>query len=175
MSLKDDYLDSAIFEFRRYKALGEASFAQLDEEDILWKHGANDNNIALIVKHLSGNMLSRWTNFLTEDGEKSWRDRENEFKEPYTSKKEMLLAWEKGWTCLFAALDTIDEDHFDTPIRIRNEEHTPIQAINRQLAHYANHVGQIVLLAKMIRGAAWQSPSIPRGGSEKFNRDKFGA
>lgn len=87
MSLKDDYLDSAIFEFRRYKALGEASFAQLDEEDILWKHGANDNNIALIVKHLSGNMLSRWTNFLTEDGEKSWRDRENEFKEPYTSKK----------------------------------------------------------------------------------------
>ncbi|SHJ83508.1 DUF1572 family protein [Pseudozobellia thermophila] len=175
MNFVDNYLDSVIFEFHRYKALGDKSFAQLGEADILWKHGANDNNIALIVKHLSGNMLSRWTRFLTEDGEKSWRHRENEFEHPYATKKEMLLAWEKGWACLFEALGSIDGNNFETRIKIRNEEHTLIEAINRQLAHYANHVGQIVLLAKMIKGDAWQSLSIPRGGSEKFNRDAFGA
>ncbi len=118
-------------------------------------------------------MLSRWTNFLTEDGEKVWRNREGEFENPPQSKSEMLAAWEKGWGCLFNALNTINLDNFDTHIKIRNEEHTIIEAVNRQLAHYANHVGQIVLLGKMIKGDDWVSLSIPKGGSERFNAERF--
>ncbi len=120
-----------------------------------------------------GNMLSRWTNFLTEDGEKTWRNREEEFKDPYSSKSEMIQAWEKGWQCLFNALNTIDKDNFDSKIKIRNEAHTVYEAVNRQLAHYANHVGQIVFIGRMIKGNEWVSLSIPKGGSEEFNQEKF--
>ena len=174
MNFFENYLKSVVFEFRRYKTLGDKSFAQLEEDEILWRKGSDDNSISQIVKHLSGNMLSRWTNFLTEDGEKPWRNREQEFQQPYSSKQEMMVAWEKGWTCLFNALESISEQDYNRLLKIRNEEHTIIEAINRQLAHYANHIGQIVLLAKMIKGTSWQSPSIPKGGSEDFNKQKFG-
>lgn len=150
------------------------TFAQLSEKELLWQYGEEDNSIAQIVKHLSGNMLSRWTNFLTEDGEKTWRNREQEFVNPPSSKKEVIEVWEKGWNRLFDALNSIDDSNFDSKIRIRNEPHTIVEAINRQLAHYANHVGQIVLLGKMLKGQDWVSLSIPKGGSEAFNNDKFG-
>lgn len=153
--------------------MGDKTFAQLYDEDIHWKYNEGDNSIALIVKHMSGNMLSRWTNFLTEDGEKAWRNRETEFEHPPKSKTEMLAAWEKGWQCLFDALAAINADNFDTYIKIRNEEHTMVEAVNRQLAHYANHVGQIVLLGKMIKGGEWASLSIPKGATGQFNADKF--
>ncbi|MDC6367037.1 MULTISPECIES: DUF1572 family protein [Flavobacteriaceae] len=173
MNFEENYLSNVKFEFHRYKTMGDKTFAQLSEEDIYWKYQETDNSIAIIVKHMVGNMLSRWTNFLTEDGEKSWRNRENEFLGPFASKTEMLSAWEKGWTCLFNALENVKSSNFETKIKIRNEEHTIIEAVNRQLAHYSSHVGQIVLLGKMIKGSGWKSLSIPKGGSEAFNKKMF--
>lgn len=172
MDFVKNYLDSSRFEFRRYKTLGDKTFAQLGESDILWKYQEEDNSISQIVKHISGNMLSRWTNFLSEDGEKPWRHRDTEFEEPFTTKTEMIAAWEKGWQCFFDAIDSINSDDFNSLVKIRNEEHTIVEAVNRQLAHYANHVGQIVLLGKMIKGDSWASLSIPKGESEVFNKEK---
>lgn len=173
MDFDKNYLNSVLFEFRRYKGMGDKTFAQLNESHILWKYREEDNSISQIVKHLAGNMLSRWTNFLTEDGEKSWRHRDTEFENPYTTKSEMIAAWEKGWECLFEALTTLDSVNFNSHIKIRNEKHTLIEAVNRQLAHYASHVGQIVLIGKMIKGENWISLSIPKGQSAAFNKDKF--
>ena len=173
MDFVNNYLDSSRFEFCRYKTLGDKTFAQLGESDILWKYQDEDNSISQIVKHISGNMLSRWTNFLSEDGEKPWRHRDTEFEEPFTTKTEMIAAWEKGWQCLFDAIASINSDNFNRLIKIRNEEHTIAEAVNRQLAHYANHVGQIVLLGKMIKGDRWVSLSVPKGESEVFNKEKF--
>ena len=175
MNFRENYLESALFEFRRYKTLGDKTFVQLSDEEIHWKHNDSDNSIALIVKHLVGNMLSRWTNFLTEDGEKSWRNRESEFVNPAITKKEIIDSWEKGWQCLFDALNGIDESNFGNQIVIRGQAHTIPQAINRQLAHYANHVGQIVFIGKMIRGQDWISPSIAKGNSQAFNDMMFGS
>lgn len=174
MSIVNDYLESAIFEFKRYKSLGDKTFEQLSDEEIHWRYSDQDNSIAIIVKHLAGNMLSRWTNFLTEDGEKSWRNREAEFEDTFTTKKAMVSSWEKGWKCLFDALSQIDAENFGTRIKIRNEEHSVPAAINRQLGHYAGHVGQIVFLGKMIKGKDWKSLSIPKGESEAFNKKMFG-
>ncbi|KQC29450.1 DUF1572 family protein [Flagellimonas eckloniae] len=174
MSFQENYIENIQFEFNRYKVMGDKTFAQLSDEDILWKYSETGNSIAIIVKHMAGNMLSRWTNFLTEDGEKPWRNREVEFEKPYTSKAEMITAWERGWKCLFDALGDIDHSNFDSKIKIRNEEHSIIEAINRQLAHYCSHVGQIVFMGKMIKGTNWISLSIPKGDSEKFNKKMFG-
>ena len=174
MNFQENYLKSVRKEFSRYKSMGEKTFDQLTDEEIHWKYVDSDNSIAIIVKHIVGNMLSRWTNFLTEDGEKTWRNRETEFEAPYASKSEMLNAWEKGWNCLFAALDNIDSSNFDSKIKIRNEDHSIVEAVNRQLAHYPSHVGQIVFLGKMIKGADWASLSIPKGQSEAFNKKMFG-
>ncbi len=168
-----NYIKSVRFEFERYKALGDKTFEQLSEKDIHWTLNVEDNSIALIVKHLTGNMLSRWTNFLTEDGEKFWRNRENEFSNPYTDKAEMLANWNLGWDCLFKALDQVNDSNFNTIIKIRNENHTIVEALNRQLAHYSGHVGQIVLLGKICKGIDWKSLSIPKGGSQAFNDKKF--
>lgn len=165
----DNYLQSVQFEFQRYKALGDKTIYQLSEKQLHWQFQETDNSIALIVKHVVGNMLSRWTNFLTEDGEKRWRNRESEFTNPPKSKQEIIAYWKKGWNCLFEALHSIDKSNFDSVIYIRGEAHTIIEALNRQLAHYANHVGQIVLLGKMIKGINWVSLSIPKGESNNFN------
>ena len=173
MNYQENYIMSAVAEFERYKVLGDKTFVQLEEKDIHWTFSEIDNSVAIIVKHMVGNMLSRWTNFLTEDGEKAWRNRETEFKDAYASKPEMIKAWEKGWKCLFDALASINANNFDSKIKIRNEAHTIFEAVNRQLAHYANHVGQIVFIGKMIKKSEWVSLSIAKGKSDDFNRQKF--
>ena len=173
MSFEGNYIKNVIFEFERYKTLGDKTFLQLTEKELHWSYSSTDNSIAIIVKHIAGNMLSRWTNFLTEDGEKQWRNRENEFKNPPKTKASIIELWEDGWNCLFYALENIKEANFNSKIKIRNEPHTIVEAINRQLAHYSNHVGQVVLLGKMIKGKDWVSLSIPKGESEIFNKEKF--
>ncbi len=174
MNFQENYLQSVRSEFHRYKSMGENTFNQLTEEEIHWRSTETDNSIAIIVKHIVGNMLSRWTNFLVEDGEKTWREREMEFEAPYTSKSKMLVSWEKGWNCLFDALDGIDNSNFNCKVKIRNEDHTIVEAINRQLAHYPSHIGQIVFLGKTIKGQDWISLSIPKGESVAFNKRMFG-
>nr|WP_321413825.1 DUF1572 family protein [uncultured Allomuricauda sp.] len=174
MNFQENYLASVKFEFQRYKTMGDKTFAQIGDADIHWKYAETDNSIAIIVKHMVGNMLSRWTNFLTEDGEKSWRERDMEFEASYTSKSEMITAWEKGWKCLFDALSQIDSTNFQNRITIRGEEHSILEAVNRQLAHYANHVGQIVFIGRMVKGTDWTSLSIPKGASGAFNKKMFG-
>lgn len=175
MSFSKNFIESAVSEFRRYKTLGDKTFTQLSDKDIHWQNGDYDNSIAIIVKHLSGNMLSRWTNFLTKDGEKTWRNRDTEFEESPTTKAEMIVIWEKGWNCLFDAMDTVTEENFNQKIKIRNENHSIIEAVHRQLAHYAGHIGQIIYIGRMIKGKNWQSLSIPKGGSVDFNKKMFGA
>lgn len=167
------FLESAIKLFRYYKKLGEGAIAQLTDGEALRKPNDASNSIALIVHHLSGNMLSRWTDFLTSDGEKSWRNRESEFDDAYTNKTVMMDAWEKGWSCLFAALESLKPDDLSKIIYIRNEGQTVLEAIQRQLAHYPHHVGQILFQAKVIKGDSFKSLSIPKGNSEVFNKEKF--
>ncbi len=168
-----NFLESSGKLFRYYKSLGEKAIAQLNDEQINARPNAASNSIALIVHHLSGNMLSRFTDFLTADGEKSWRNREAEFAEGYTTKAEMLVAWEKGWSCLFAALDALQPADLTRLIYIRNEGQTVVEAIQRQLAHYSSHVGQILFQAKALVGDDFQSLSIARGTSDQFNKEKF--
>lgn len=168
-----NYLESIRKQFQYYKLLGDKTFAQLEEKDIFWKQNSASNSIAIIVKHLWGNMRSRWTDFFTSDGEKEWRHRDQEFVEDIKSKEELLTKWEEGWNCLFAALDSVNEENFDTTIYIRNMGHTIVEAINRQFAHYSYHVGQIVFIGTMIKGKEWQSLSIPKGQSVAYNKGKF--
>ena len=145
---------------------------QLTDEELFWQQNAETNSVATIVKHLWGNMRSRWTDFLTTDGEKAWRDREAEFDNDVRTRETMLALWEEGWACLFSALDALTDDDLGRIIHIRNEGHTVQEALHRQLAHYAYHVGQIVLLARAFTGSAWTSLSIPRGKSTDFNAQK---
>lgn len=169
----ENYLQSIKKQFEYYKLLGEKTFAQLAEADLFWQYNPESNSIAIIVNHLWGNMRSRWTDFLTADGEKEWRNRDREFEDEIKSRGELLDKWNEGWACLFTALDTINAENFDTTVYIRNQGHSIVGAINRQLCHYAYHVGQIVLIGKMIKGAEWESLSIPKGRSAAFNREKF--
>lgn len=168
-----DYLDSVKKQFEYYKMLGDKTFAQLSEEELFWQFNEESNNIATIVKHLSGNMLSRWTDFLTSDGEKDWRDRDTEFENYDTSKEDIIDKWEKGWSCLFNTLNSLNINDLDKIIYIRNQGHTVVEAINRQLAHYPYHIGQIVFLGKMMCDENWISLSVPKGGSKGFNTEKF--
>ncbi len=168
-----NYLESALAQFRYYKMLGDKSMAQLEDEALFWSAGEEGNSIAVIVKHLWGKMLSRWTDFLTSDGEKEWRNREGEFEADIKDRAELLEKWEAGWACLFAAIDSVEASNYDQVIYIRNQGHTITEAMNRQLCHYAYHVGQMVFLAKMQKGDAWESLSIPRGGSKAYNAEKF--
>lgn len=170
----NSYLKSVINRFETYKSLGEKTFNQLTFEEIQWESNTDANSISIIVKHMVGNMLSRWTNFLTEDGEKTWRERDDEFIDSYETLEEMIASWESGWSCLFNAIKPLTRDDLERTIYIRNEGLTVIEAINRQLAHYAYHVGQIVLIGKIIKGKNWESLSIPKGKSSEFNAEKFG-
>ncbi len=169
-----NFLDSARHLFRYYRELGDKALAQIDDEHIHWQPSPESNSVAIIVKHLSGNMLSRFTDFLTTDGEKSWRNRDAEFENDYADKAELLTAWNAGWDCVFAALDALNEADLDAIVYIRNEGHTVLEALNRQLAHYPYHVGQLIYLCRLLAGENWQSLSIPKGGSQAFNSDKFG-
>ena len=167
------YIESVKKQFLYYKTLGEKAMEQLEPEQLFLSVNENTNSIAVIVKHLSGNMLSRWTDFLTSDGEKEWRNRDGEFEETFYTKDELLNYWNKGWVCFFNTLNSIKTDQLETIIYIRNEGHTVIEAINRQLAHYPYHIGQIVFYAKMLKQSEWNSLSIPKNNSNIYNKDKF--
>ena len=167
------YLESAKKEFGYYKLLGEKTFSQLTDEQLFIEANSESNSIATIVKHLRGNMLSRWTDFLTTDGEKEWRKRDEEFENDISTREELLQKWQEGWSCLFKALDSISDDDLSRVIYIRNQGHTILEAINRQLSHYPYHIGQIVFIGKILSDKNWNSLSIPKGGSKEYNRDKF--
>ena len=163
--------DLFIKRFQYYKELGDKTFAQLSDEQLFWQYNEESNSIAVIVQHLAGNMLSRWTNFLTEDGEKDWRNRDSEFVNNFKTKEEVLEYWEKGWKCLFDALNQLDEQNLNYPIYIRGEKHTVLDAVLRQLAHYPYHIGQIVYIAKMMKNDDWKTLSIARNKSGDFNTE----
>jgi hypothetical protein len=171
--MDSNYLDSTIKQFEYYKMLGDKTFEQLTEEQLFWQYNKESNSIAVIVKHLWGNMLSRWTDFLTTDGEKEWRNRDAEFENDINSREELLQKWNEGWTCLFNALNSLKEEDLNKIIYIRNQGHTVIEAINRQLAHYPYHIGQIVFSGKMLCNGNWTSLSIPKGNSGQYNQQKF--
>lgn len=163
--------DLFVKRFQYYKLLGDKAFQQLSDEQIFWQYNEESNSIAVIVKHLAGNMLSRWTNFLTEDGEKSWRNRDEEFVNTFKTKQEVLDFWEEGWKCLFVALDQITNENLDSVLYIRGEPQSVIDAVFRQLAHYPYHIGQIVYLAKMMKNDEWKTLSIARNKSDEFNAE----
>jgi uncharacterized damage-inducible protein DinB len=164
------YLEDARALFAYYKKLGERAIAQVSDEQLGLTLDDEANSIATIVKHMAGNMRSRWTDFLTTDGEKPDRNRDSEFEEPPATRSALLQAWESGWACLFSALEPLTDADLTRTITIRGEAHSVMQAINRQLAHYPHHVGQIVLLARHFAHDHWQSLSVPRRGSAEFNR-----
>lgn len=167
------YLSSAKRQFLYYKTLGEKAMEQVMDEQLFWHANEESNSIATIVKHLRGNMLSRWTDFLTTDGEKPDRQRDTEFEQEKNDKATVLQQWNEGWNCLFNALDSITDADLERIIYIRNEGHTVLEAINRQIAHYSYHVGQMVYIAKICTNENWKSLSIPRNKSSEYNQDKF--
>jgi len=173
MKTDESYLESVKKQFLYYKMLGEKAMDQLEPEQLFTAINEDTNSIAAIVKHISGNMLSRWTDFLTSDGEKEWRNRDAEFENDLHSKEEVLEIWNKGWNCLENALESLKPEQLSDIIYIRNEGHTVIEAINRQLAHYPYHVGQIVFYAKQLKKSSWESLSIPKNKSGNYNAEKF--
>lgn len=168
----DNTLTGLIRQFEYYKLLGEKALAQIPDKKLSWQYNEACNSVATIVKHLWGNMLSRWTDFLTTDGEKAWRDRDAEFENDIFSRQELLQRWNEGWNVLLGTLNNLTEEDLDKTIYIRHQGHTVREAINRQLAHYPYHIGQIVMLGKML-ATDWVSLSIPKGASGQFNQDKF--
>ncbi len=171
--MSENYLESIRKQFKYYQNLGSKTLEQLDENDIHWQHNEDSNSIAIIVKHLWGNMMSRWTDFLTTDGEKTWRKRDAEFENDIKNKEELLAKWQAGWDCLFYTLKSLTADDLEKIIYIRNEGHTVIEAVNRQLVHYSYHIGQMVYIAKLLKGEHWKSLSIPKNQSKAFNAEKF--
>ncbi len=156
--------------FQYYKELGDKTLSRLTLEQMFWQYNEESNSIAVLVKHLAGNMLSRWTHFLTEDGEKENRNRDGEFENTFKSKEEILAFWEKGWACLFDALQQINDQNISQIIYIRHEPYTVLDAVIRQLAHYPYHIGQMIFIAKMIKGPEWESLSIPLHHSDAYNQ-----
>jgi Protein of unknown function (DUF1572) len=168
-----DYLGSVRKQFEYYKMLGDKTFSQVQDDKLFWQYNEDSNSIATIVKHLSGNMLSRWTDFLTSDGEKEFRNRDAEFENDIKSRGELLDKWNEGWNCLFNAINSLTDVDLAKVVYIRNQGHTVTEAINRQLAHYPYHIGQIVFLGKMLAENDWKSLSIPKGNSQMYNSEKF--
>jgi hypothetical protein len=171
MALKftTSYMEDSHEIFRQYKKLADLAMAQVTDRQLVEMLDSEANSIAIIVKHMAGNMRSRWTDFLTTDGEKPNRNRDSEFVDPPATREALLAEWEAGWAVLFSALDPLVDEDLERTVTIRGEAHSVMQAINRQLAHYAQHVGQIVLLAKHFAGPKWVSLSVPRGKSAEFN------
>jgi len=165
------YLDDVRPLFAHYKKMGEGAMAQVPESNLTTLLDPEMNSIALIVKHMAGNMRSRWTGFPESDGEKPDRNRDTEFETPPATRAEVMAMWDAGWACMFAALEPLTDADLSRRTFIRGEPHSILQAINRQIAHYSYHVGQIVFLAKHLQSAQWKSLSVPRGGSAGFNKD----
>jgi hypothetical protein len=168
VSVGQNYLKIVVNRFQSVKSLGDKTIQQLSDDELNWAYNDESNNVAVIIRHLSGNMVSRWTDFLTTDGEKSFRNRDEEFSTAIASREELLKIWDKGWQVLFAALDSLNEQDLLRKVYIRGESHLVIDAIERQMAHYAYHVGQIVYIGKLLKDEKWESLSIPRGKSEEY-------
>jgi hypothetical protein len=170
--IENNYIVSIRNQFTQYKVLAEKAIDQIPDEKIFWQYNPETNSIATIVKHLAGNMLSRFTDFYNSDGEKKWRNRDAEFENEKLSREKLKALWNEGWNCLFRILNDLTSADLPKTILIRNEEHTVVDALNRQLAHYASHVGQIIFLAKMILDKEWKTLSIPKNASREFNAKK---
>ncbi len=173
MDMEKSYIKSLRKQFEYYKFLGDKTINQVKDSDLFHTFFPEGNSIAIIVNHMAGNMKSRWTDFLTTDGEKEWRNRDREFDDVIQSREELLKQWEEGWNCLFLAINSVNEDNFSTTIYIRNQAHTLPEAFNRQMMHYAYHVGQIVLIGKIRLAENWESLSISKGQSQTFNQNKM--
>jgi hypothetical protein len=168
-----EFLYTSISRFQAVKKLGDGAVAQLSDEDLRWVSDVQGNSIAVIIQHLHGNMLSRWTDFLTSDGEKDWRDRDGEFEQNDSiTKHELMQKWEEGWQCVFDAVEALQPDDLMNDVTIRGEAQSVIHAIQRQISHYSYHVGQIVFLARMRRGEQWQTLSVARGQSKQYQPQK---
>jgi len=173
MDVALSYLSSTKKQFAYYKLVGEKAIDQLEDKQLFIVANEDTNSIATIIKHIAGNMLSRWTDFLITDGEKDWRNRDTEFANDLKTKEEVLAIWNSGWNCLFATLDSLQAENLSQIIYIRNEGHTVVEAINRQLAHYPYHVGQIVFYSKLLKQSNWNSLTIPRNKSVNYNHTMF--
>lgn len=171
MNIVNEYLRVVMERFKSIKTLGDKTIEQLSEKDIHWTYNQESNSIAVIVKHLSGNMISRWTDLLTSDGEKENRNRDEEFIDDIPSKLEMINVWEKGWDVLIDTLTGLKEEDLLKTIKIRGEKHFVLEAIERQMTHYAYHVGQIVYIGKQLKDSEWKTLSIPRGKSEDYRKE----
>lgn len=174
-SLAAHYLKDAVRIFRGQKKLADGAAAQLSDEEFFRTIDAESNSIALIMKHMAGNMRSRWTDFLTSDGEKPDRHRDSEFVVESEDRQAIMERWEAGWQTVFETLESLGPEEIDRPVTIRGERHTVVEAVNRQLSHYGQHTGQIVFLAKHLKSSDWQTLSIARGKSEAFNQDTEGS
>ena len=168
--LTTSYLQDSLSVLRQYKKMGEDAMAQVSDEQLFHMLDEEMNSIAIIIKHITGNMRSRWTDFLTSDGEKPGRNRDSEFIEPPPTREALMKTWDDGWACLFRALEPLSDADLARTVTIRGEPHSVMQAINRQVAHYASHIGQIVLLAKHFQHDKWRSLSIPRNKSAEYTR-----
>ena len=171
--MRNKIIEGYLKEFHFYEMLGRKTINILTEEQLLWKASTESNSIGNIVHHIAGNMISRWTDFLTTDGEKEWRNRDNEFEDVLNSKENIFKRWEEGWKCLFTAIESLTDDDLSSIIYIRNQGHTVQEAINRQLAHYPYHIGQLVFIGKLLQNENWESLSIPKGGSKVYNKTQF--
>ncbi|MGH2553779.1 MAG: DUF1572 family protein [Chitinophagaceae bacterium] len=168
-SIGKEYLTTVIRRLKYYKDLGDKAFEQLEDKDLYFQPTETSNSIAIIVQHMAGNMISRFTNFLTMDGEKEWRQRDDEFETHDYSRQQLIEIWEKGWNCFFNSLQSLTEEDLLKIVYIRKEPLTVVDAINRQLAHYPHHIGQILFIGKIIKGEKWKSLSIPKGESLSYN------
>jgi hypothetical protein len=169
--ISEEYHSDALSSLRAYKKLADKAIEQTKEDEFFVTLDEESNSIAVVMKHMAGNMLSRWTDFLNSDGEKPDRNRDMEFViDPQTSKDDVIAYWERGWQCVFDAIEPLSADDFQKRVMIRGQEHTIVQAINRQLMHYSYHIGQIVFIAKHFRSSDWKSLSIPRNRSAEFNQ-----
>jgi len=166
---ENNYIESVKKQFSQYRSLGEKAMNQVPDDQLSWQFNPETNSINTIVKHMAGNMLSRFTDFFASDGEKPWRNRDGEFENEVLSREKLLTLWNQGWGCLFTLLNALSAEDLSKIVLIRNEKHSVIEAINRQLTHYAYHVGQIVYVSKMISDSNWKTLTIPRKGSREFN------
>ena len=173
MMKNDTYIESVKKQMFYYKTICEKAMEQLEENQLFYSTNEDTNSIATIIQHLSGNMISRWTDFLSTDGEKEWRNRDSEFETNITTREDLIETWNNGWNCFFTTINSLQSNDLEKTIYIRKEGQTVIDAINRQLAHYPYHIGQIVFIAKMIKQNPWTSLSIAKNKSNLYNADKF--
>jgi hypothetical protein len=172
--MQTEYITTTQKSFAAYKTLAEKAIAQVEEKRLFWIFNNESNSIGMIVQHISGNMVSRFTNFYDEDGEKPWRDRDREFEVILSTREEVMEAWNSGWAIFMNVINNLKPEDLSRTVYIRGEAHSVFEAINRQLAHYSYHIGQIVYLSKMLNETGWKSLSIPKNKSGEFNSEKFG-